>query len=80
MVVPCRRFGTTYRQNLQGLSSIFFTLEDGTHRLSRNVGKELPLYAAKNHFTRRIMAIPRRRFGTTYRPNFQGLSSIFFTL
>jgi hypothetical protein len=24
----------------------YFTLEDGTDRLSRNVGKELPLYSA----------------------------------
>jgi hypothetical protein len=40
MVIPYRRFWTSYRYYIQG------TLEDGTDRLSRNVGKELPLYAA----------------------------------
>jgi len=33
MVIPYRRFGTTYRSHLQGLR------KDGTERLSRNVGK-----------------------------------------
>ena len=28
------------------MGSDFFTVEDGTDRFSRNVGKELPLYAA----------------------------------
>jgi len=32
-LVQCKRFG-------------YLTLEDWTHRLSRNVGKELPLLAA----------------------------------
>jgi len=40
VVIPYRRFGTTYRSDLQ------LTLADRTERLSRNVGKELPLYAA----------------------------------
>ena len=35
-VVSNRRFGTTYRSHL----------EDGTDRLSRNVSKEQPFYAA----------------------------------
>ena len=44
MVVPYRRFGTTYVSHLQGLSSLFLlTLEDRNHRLSRDVGAELPL-------------------------------------
>jgi len=34
VVVPYERFGTTCR-----------TLEDGTNRLSRNVGRKLPLFA-----------------------------------
>ena len=46
VVIPYRRFGTTYRSHLQGLEDgIGMTLEDGTGRLSRSVGKELPLYA-----------------------------------
>ena len=41
-VVPItyRRFGTTYQSHLQ------VTLEDGTDRLSRNVGIELTLLTA----------------------------------
>jgi len=38
-IIPCRRFGTTFR-------SYLLTLEDGTDRLSRNVGMKLLLYAA----------------------------------
>jgi hypothetical protein len=45
-----RRFGTTYRSHLQGSRNQedfdFFTIEDGTDTLSRNVGKGLPLDAA----------------------------------
>jgi len=41
---------TTFQDNLWVLSSrvkkLFFTLEDGTDRLSRNVGKDSPPYAA----------------------------------
>jgi len=29
------------------LLKVFLTLEDGTDRLSRNVGRELPLYATE---------------------------------
>jgi hypothetical protein len=45
-VIPYRRFGTTYRSHLQG-SRIqeYWILEDDTDRMSRNVGKELPLLA-----------------------------------
>ena len=38
VVLLYRRFGTTFLD--------FLTLEDGTDKLSRNVGTELPLYAA----------------------------------
>jgi hypothetical protein len=47
LAIPYRRFGTTFRSHLQGQEIQFFfnllTLEDGRDRLSRNVGKELPL-------------------------------------
>jgi hypothetical protein len=36
VVIPYRRFGTSYRSH-------FFILEDGTGRLSRNVGRKLLL-------------------------------------
>jgi len=46
-VIAYRRFGTTCRSQL--LSSCFLfgflTLQDETTRFSRNVGKELPLFA-----------------------------------
>ena len=49
VVIPYRRFGTNYRSHLQG-SKIkkerFLTTEDRTDRMSRNVGKKLPLYSA----------------------------------
>ena len=47
VVNPYRRFGTAYRPHLQVKNSMkdFLTLEDGTEKLSRNVGKELPLYS-----------------------------------
>jgi hypothetical protein len=55
MVIPYRRFGTTCLLQLKGQESKkkagfllgFFTPEDGTDRLSRNVGEELPLLAAE---------------------------------
>jgi len=37
VVIPYGSFGTTFRSHLQG------TFENGTDRLSRKVGKELPL-------------------------------------
>jgi hypothetical protein len=45
-----RPFGTTYRSHLQGSSWLsfyldFLTLEGWDDRLSRNVGKKLPIYA-----------------------------------
>jgi len=42
MVISYRRFGTNYRSHLQ------WTIipEDGADRLSRKVGKKLPLLAA----------------------------------
>ena len=42
VAIPYLRFGTTYRSNLFFL---FWTLECGTDRLSRNVGEELPILA-----------------------------------
>jgi len=42
VLISYRRFGTTY-QPLQESRNDFLALEDGTNRLSRNVGKELPL-------------------------------------
>jgi len=44
VVIPYRRFGTTYRSDLQGSS--FLIPEDGTDSLFRNSGKKLPLLAA----------------------------------
>ena len=44
LVIPYRRFGTTYPSHLQG-SRI---LEDGTDRLSRNIGTELSLRCVKS--------------------------------
>jgi hypothetical protein len=45
VVISYRRCGTTYRPHLQGLRNPRkeLTLEDWKDRLSRNVGKELPL-------------------------------------
>ena len=40
VVIPYRRLGVTCRSHLEVL-----TFENGTKRLSRNVGKELTLYA-----------------------------------
>ena len=42
MVVPYRRLGTTYRSHLQG-SVDFLTVEYGTDRMSRNVGREFTI-------------------------------------
>jgi len=42
VVIPYRPLGTTCRPNV----SRFLTLEDGTDRLSRNVGNKLQLVAA----------------------------------
>ena len=39
VVISCRRYG-------QMICPVFMTLEHGTDRLSRNVDKELSLYAA----------------------------------
>ena len=47
VVIPYRRFGTINRSHLQGSRNKKKpTLEDGTDRMSRNVGKELTLLAA----------------------------------
>jgi hypothetical protein len=44
VVIHYRRCWTTYRPHLQGSRNP--TLEDGTDRFSRNVGKGLPLETA----------------------------------
>ena len=42
VVIPYRRFGTTYRHHIQvSKNQEVLTLEDGTDILSRNVGKEI---------------------------------------
>ena len=43
-VTPCRLVFTDVSDDLS--QELFLTLEDGTNRLSRNFGKELPLLAA----------------------------------
>jgi hypothetical protein len=49
VVIPHRRFGTTYRSHIKGLSSHedldCLTFKDGTDRLSQNVSMELTFYA-----------------------------------
>jgi hypothetical protein len=45
MVVTDRRFRSIFK-SLSFLQEECLTLEDGTDRLSRNVGKKIPLYAA----------------------------------
>jgi len=42
-VIPYRPLGTAYRSHLDGP---FLTSEDGTDKMSRDVGKELSLHAA----------------------------------
>jgi len=44
VVISYRRFETTYPSHVQGVKNP--KDEDGTDRLSRNVGKKLPLLAA----------------------------------
>ena len=47
VVIPYRCFGTTYRSYLQrSRIQESLTLEDGTDRLCRNIGKEIPVDAA----------------------------------
>ena len=50
VIIPYRRFGTTCLFHLQASINPrikeILTIEDATDRLSRNVGKELPLHAA----------------------------------
>ena len=47
VVIPYRRFGTTYRSRLSRVKNQrFLTLDEGTDTFPRNVGKELPLRAA----------------------------------
>jgi hypothetical protein len=53
VLIPYRRFGTTHRSHLEGRfettyrSHLQGLLEGVTDGLCRNVGKELPLYAAQ---------------------------------
>jgi len=50
VLIPCRRFGTTYFSHLQeeSFSLDLMILEDGTSRSSRNVSIESPLLAVVN--------------------------------
>jgi hypothetical protein len=43
VVIYYRRFGTTYRSLIQDSRIQFLNADDGTARLSRNVGDKLPL-------------------------------------
>jgi len=52
VVIPYRRVGKSYPSYLQD-SINFLTFENGTDRLSRNVSKQLPLYAAQISSKRR---------------------------
>ena len=54
-----------YRQ--KSYFSDILTLEDWTERLSRNVGKELPLHAAKEPWKEHISSITRRKPAVTHR-------------
>jgi hypothetical protein len=46
VVILYRRFGTAYRFHIGRVVFDFLILEDGTDRLSRNVGTELPYNSA----------------------------------
>jgi len=60
VVISYRRFGTTYRSNLQGPRIWFIlTSEDWTDRFYRNVGKKLPLLADPWRLDRQVL--PKRR-------------------
>jgi hypothetical protein len=52
----------TFRDNLSVLSSRIkqFALEDGTDRLSRNVGNHLPTYAAQNPVTAKASSCKKK--------------------
>jgi hypothetical protein len=64
LVVVYRRFGTDYRSHLYGSSSPrrldCLTLEDGTNRLFRNVGQQLPTQAAWQPRRTKTSSTPRR--------------------
>ena len=47
VVIPYRRFGTTYPPQFQESKRNSLVLEGRIHKLSRNVGKKLPLCAAQ---------------------------------
>jgi len=67
LVVSYRPFGTTYRYHLQG--SRPWNLVDGTHRLSRNIGSQLPIYTAQHLRKARISFIPRLKPEIAHRTN-----------
>jgi hypothetical protein len=56
-----RLFRINYWSHLQGSFFDFLTLEDGTDRLSRNVGIELPLGAAYCPRRAKISSTPRQK-------------------
>jgi len=45
VIIPFRRFGTTYRSRLRVSLAVYLALEDGARSL-RNIDKELALLAA----------------------------------
>jgi hypothetical protein len=49
VVIPYRRFWTTYGLILKGQGSKKKAPEDGPKKLSQNFGKELPLHAPQQH-------------------------------
>jgi len=72
VVIPCRRFGTTYRSHHQGSRILLpickgqescLILEDGTDSLSRGVCKKLPLcsasYSRRAQFSSNCSVWPR---------------------
>jgi hypothetical protein len=67
MIVSYRCCGTTYRSHIQGTA-----IEDGTVRLSRNVGRKLTFFVAQNPKRAQISFTPRRKPEITYlRPDFR---------
>jgi hypothetical protein len=62
-VIPYWSFGTTYRSHLQGSES----KKEGTDRLSRNVGKVLPLHAASHRKIEQFPSTSRRKPECTLR-------------
>jgi len=65
-VISYRRFGTTYRSPLRGSKN---PRRKGPKWLSRNVGKDLPLYAALSQRNSDISLLYKRYRGSLPRCN-----------